>query len=97
MRQNDITLGRARAYNAASGFQAGGSQGLYLTEMADEMRRQVDWLRKTGMQEASNTQKAGTYNLFSDIGSSLINFGQQNNWFRQPQTGSSTPYYLARP
>lgn len=76
-------LGMARAAGAASGVEfESGSLQTYLGEMAAELRRQVEWMRKAGYAGARITDQAGTFGLVSDLGSSLFRFGQSNNWWR---------------
>lgn len=81
-------LGAARAAGAASGadFESTSIQR-HLANMAEEFRRQVNFTRRAGMNQASDVSAAGTLGLFSDLGGSLFSFGKANNWWRQPGGG----------
>lgn len=76
-------LGMARAAGAASGveFESESLQN-YLDSMSTEFRRQAEWMRRAGYRGARITEQAGNFGLVSDLGSSMIRFGQSNNWWR---------------
>lgn len=82
---HERTISETRAVAAASGaeFESSSTQ-TYLTAMADEFRRQEDWLRKAADAEAGSMQMTSLFNAFSDFGGSMFSFGAMNNWFQQP-------------
>lgn len=82
---HERTLSTTRAVGAASGvaFESASLQ-TYLTTMTDEFRKQEDFTRKAGLDEASALQDAAGINLFSDTLGSLFSFGARNNWFKSP-------------
>lgn len=77
------TLGKAEAAGYASGITPdSASLQLYLSTMAEEMRKESDWAIKTEMQSASDVRTAGVFGAVTDIGSSVFKFGESNNWWR---------------
>ncbi len=77
------TMGKAVSRGAASGIEFdSGSLQTFLAAMQDEFDRQADWLRRSGGKSVSATQQAGNWNFASDLGSSMFQFGESNNWWR---------------
>jgi hypothetical protein len=79
------TVGLARARGAASGveFESRSLQD-HLSAMTEEFRRQAQWMRESGYRGAATTDRAAGFGLVADLGSSLIGFGNANNWWRRP-------------
>lgn len=85
--QHAATLGEGTARAAASGFESGvpareSSMQTYLTQMADEFRREEDWIRKSADAEASAMKKSAVFGALTGVGSSIFSFGQANNWWK---------------
>ena len=82
--QADQVLGEARASAAASGTEFG-SESLqkYLGDMALEFKRQEDWIRKHGRQEASAMQTSSLFSSLSGLGSSFFSLASSNNYWRK--------------
>lgn len=77
--------GQAEAIGSGSGFEySSESLQRHLTGMTDEFRRQADYLRATGYARARATERSSVLGLFGDLGTTLFQFGQSNNWFQDP-------------
>lgn len=82
--QHAKTLGETLVAGNASGVEgSSGSVQSYLATMSAEMRRQVDWMRRTGSSEISSTMEAGTWGALSDWGAAISRFGQATNWGKE--------------
>ncbi len=89
--QKNQTIGTATAIGAASGveFQSGSLQK-YLSDMAEEFRKQTDWMKAAGYEKAANLERsadiatvAAPFKLFGDVGASLFRFGESQNWWQK--------------
>jgi hypothetical protein len=83
--QNERTLGLAKLAGASSGqeFESASLQ-TYLATMSGEFTRQQNWMKVAGASEADAMKSAAGFNAFTDVASSLFQFGSANNWFREP-------------
>jgi hypothetical protein len=80
---NAQVLGEAGVGVASSGVDQGSaSLQTYLTDMTAEMKRQLDWTRKTGSTDAAQVQQTATFGAMTDIAGAVFKFGQQNNWWQ---------------
>jgi hypothetical protein len=78
-----MKVSEATAAGAASGVQLESpSLQVYLKAMRDEMSRQSDWIRKTGGANAGAVSSAGDIGLFTNLGSTFLNYAKQNNWWK---------------
>jgi len=55
----DEALAEGRAKAAASGTRGTGSQSVFLGSEEDELNRQIDWLNKSGSNQAALAAKSG--------------------------------------
>lgn len=79
------TLGQAQAVGAASGVEfSSASTQTYLASMSAEFKREADWMTRAGSAQASAASNAAGFNLATDLGAGLFQFGASNNWFREP-------------
>ena len=80
---------RARA--SASGTGGGGSQQTFMDAEADEFNRQLDWLTKSGANQANltrkqgsaaaaNTRRQGNSALWGGIGNAATSLGSYSGW-----------------
>lgn len=87
--QAATTVSETEALAAASGVEFGAGESadgstslqMYLTQMSNEFKRQIEWTRRTGAKQASNTESAAAFGLFSDLAgtafgaASMMGFG----------------------
>jgi len=79
------TLGQARAVGAASGAELeSASTQAYLSAMTAEFKREADWMARAGAASARSLSQAAGFNLATDLGAGLFQFGSMNNWFQTP-------------
>jgi hypothetical protein len=82
-------LGTARARGAASGIEyESGSLQTLLAGMESEFARQRAWAKRAGYQNAAMTNQAAGFNFIADLGQSLTQYGQANNWWRTSPLGA---------
>ncbi len=91
---NNQTLGGARVAGAGSGieFESTSLQD-WLGAMDSEFTRQEQEVLRSGMKAASSVSSAAGWGLLGDLGGTMMQFGQANNWFRQPPAAPGAPSY----
>jgi hypothetical protein len=83
--EKERVLGETRARGAASGVEfESASLQRYVGDMSAEFDRRIEWLRSSGMRAASLTGRAANMGLVTDLGGSLFQYGQSNNWWKKP-------------
>jgi hypothetical protein len=81
----DRKLSETTALTAASGVDFGSASAqLYLTDMANEFKRSLDWMRSSGQTEADLMQTSSIFGASTSFASSLFQFGVLNNWGKTP-------------
>lgn len=81
--QNAQLLGRTRAAAAASGAEFGSeSIQKYLTDMAEELRRQSEWAMKSARRQADSLEFQSIFGGFAGLNTAFQNYGAANNWWR---------------
>lgn len=85
-------LGVSTARAAASGFEFDSSSiQTYLTNMADEFRRESEWALKNGMTIADAQSTAGWVNAATGLVKAGGDFARSQNWFQTPSIEVTSP------
>lgn len=82
----DATTSEAKALGGeASGITSDSSSlTTYIDSMQKEFKRQAAWMQTAGEQGAKASEMSGIFGAIGDMGGSLFQFGQSNNWFKTP-------------
>lgn len=83
--ENNATLGQARVAAGASSGVTYESTSLqdWLSAMDAEMTRQEQDTLRAGLRSARSMERAAWWNLAGDLGSTVMQAGAMNNWWRQ--------------
>lgn len=81
--QYDRVLSEATALGNASGVASDStSLQTYLTTMATEMQKSLDWMRQSGQTEADLMQVNGIFGAATDVSRSIFSYGGMMGWYK---------------